>query len=81
MERFDTIRVDLMSWVLARCLVDLASEKGFSGVEDAFDVEEFCLLICSRKVLFIPLRSIACGCRTVGPLFNCCLKLRYLSCN
>ena len=81
MERLDTIRVGLMSWVLARCLVDLASEKGFSGVEDdAFDVEEFCLLICSGKVLFIPLRSIACGCRTLGP-FNCCLKLRYLSCN
>ena len=62
-----------MSRVLARCLVDLAHFKGFSGVEDAFDVEEFCLLICSGKVLFIPLRSIACGCRTVGP-FNCCLS-------
>ena len=76
----DTIRLGLMSRVLARCLVDLAHLKGFSGVEDAFDVEEFCLLICSGKVQFIPLRSIACECRTVGP-FNCCLKLRYLSCN
>ena len=83
MEGFDINGVDLNVVGFGKMLGWFSFEvvlKGFSGVVDAFDVEESCLLICSGKVLFISSRSIASGCRTVG-VFICCLKLRYLSCN